>query len=97
MSSLSSQKIYTRGYRKKEIPLGYSELESLVKDVRSDLERWRGTRKALWMSKGNVCLEIGRDIRDPCSLDTRSNLLVSGRSCSCLQESGWDVIRKSLE
>ena len=69
---------------KKEVPLGYSELESLMTEVRSDLERWRGTRKALWMGKGNVCLEIGGDDGDPCSLDTGSNLLLSGRSYSCL-------------
>ena len=68
-----------------------------MKDVRSDLERWRGTRKALWMGIGNVCLEIGGDDHDPSSLDTGSSLLVSGRSCSCLRESGWDVIRKSPE
>ena len=49
------------------------------------------------MGKGNVCLEIGGDEGDPCSLDTGSNLLLSGRSYSCLWESGWDVIKKSLE
>lgn len=45
--------------------------------LRSDLERWRGTRKAFWMGKGNVCLETGGGDSEPSSLDRGSNLLVS--------------------